>query len=55
MFDVQSTLSRTNISMKTDTLVKQTPRVSPCLTLLPLFDYLTLSAGSKDSVRPGEI
>ena len=35
-----SRLSLNGHLYKTDTSVKQTPRVGPCLSLLPLFDSL---------------
>ena len=35
-----SRLSLNGHLYKTDTSVKQTPTVGPCLSLLPLFDFL---------------
>ena len=37
---VYSRLSLNGHLYKTDTSVKRTPRVGPCLSLLPLFDFL---------------
>ena len=37
---VYSRLSLNGHLYKTDTSVKRTPRVGPCLSLLPLFDSL---------------
>ena len=39
-FFVYSLLSLIGHLYKTDTSVKRTPRVGPCLSLLPLFDSL---------------
>ena len=40
MHKVYSRLSLNGHPYKTDTSVKRTPRVGPCLSLLPLFDSL---------------
>ena len=37
---VKDIMSDTVDSLLTDTSVKRTPRVGPCLSLLPLFDSL---------------
>ena len=39
-FSVLFSLPSTVYSLLTDTSIKRTPRVGPCLSLLPLFDSL---------------